>query len=173
MPNKLAVLALAALLVVLAAGLERCGYDPEVDMQALDERFDRVAQLYVDGDVDALMGEYTNKVPPVAFVADERLEGRDQIRQYWEEFFAGYDVTSLEFKDVAHRLERNMCCSYGLWEMTAMREGQEVEMSGRFSSLVGRADQGWHVVHEHISIPYEEPEASEDTDPETDATAEM
>jgi ketosteroid isomerase-like protein len=174
MRNKLVVLALVGMLVLFATGLDRCRYDAEADLKALDERLEAVAQAYVDGDVDALMDKYTDRVPPVSYVSDQELKGMDAIREYWETFFADFDITSLEFDQTAHRLERNMCCTYGLWEMTAMHGGQEIEMSGRFSSLVGRSEEGWKIVHEHISIPFEMPEPpAPEGEAEGDTTTEM
>ena len=117
-------------------------------------------------DIDQLMSFYSSDivyfdvVPPLQFVGPAAL--RDRFLTWFDGFAGSIDMEARQFNvlatgdvAVAHWLSR---------ASGTLKNGREVGSWVRATSCCQRADHGWLITHEHISLPVNVESGSAATD---------
>ena len=106
-------------------------------------------------DLDRLMSVYSadvvyyDVVPPLRYVGSAALRGR------FTQWFDGYDgPIAFEARDFAVSARGDMAVAHWLSRAAGtLKNGRAVGAWVRATSCCERADGGWLVTHEHISLP--------------------
>jgi uncharacterized protein (TIGR02246 family) len=124
----------------------------EAEVRAL---FDRQFAAIRAKDVDQLMAVYSpdvvyfDVVPPLRYVGSEALRGR------FTQWLDGYDgPVAFDARDFAVSVRGDMAVAHWLSRAAGtLMNGREVGAWVRATSCCERADVGWLVTHEHVSLP--------------------
>jgi ketosteroid isomerase-like protein len=122
------------------------------EVEALyDGQFDAIRAK----DLDRLMSFYSpdivyyDVVPPLRFVGSAALRGR------FTEWFGGYEgPLSMDAHDLTISANGDMAVVHWLSRVSGtLRNGRTVGAWVRATSCCVRSEDGWLVIHEHISLP--------------------
>jgi ketosteroid isomerase-like protein len=135
----------------------------ESDVRAL---LDRQSAAMREKDIDQLMSVYSpdiiyfDVVPPLQYAGSVALRGR------FRQWFDGYEgPVGMEIRDLNISASGDMAVAYWLSRASGtLKNGREVGSWVRVTSCCQRSDQGWWVVHEHVSLPVDLASGSAATD---------
>ncbi|GEM_PF-5247363 len=145
-------LLLLLLSLSVLGGCNRAG-DITADLEEMSANVEKFEALVLAGDIDGIMGEFTDSIKPTGYYPYQPpLEGREALRAAWEGFFSQGKVTDFSSAKIHRKLYGDLAVVYGLWQMTQESENGSLTSSGRFTTVYGRKDGVWKIIHDHVSI---------------------
>ena len=106
-------------------------------------------------DLDRLMSCYSTDVVYFDVVPPLQYVGADALRGRFATWFGGYEgPLSMEIRDLRVAAREDMAVAHWLSRVSGtLKNGQKVGSWVRATSCCRRAERGWSVFHEHISLP--------------------
>ncbi|HET7579915.1 MAG TPA: nuclear transport factor 2 family protein [Bacillales bacterium] len=119
----------------------------ELTPQEVLKKYEEATNSHVFENVSELIAE-----DAVYYFSDKTVKGKESLKQYFEETFDTIRDEVYTIRDVnwIALSETVAVCIYRFhWEGNI--EGHPREGNGRGTNVFHRFDQGWKVVHEHLS----------------------
>lgn len=121
------------------------------DLQAIQEQIDEQARAWNNGDIDAFMQTYWHS-------DSLRFASGGAVRRGWQETLERYKAAypsreamgTLSFEDLdLRRLSPSWAMAFGRFRLK--REDPLPDLTGLFTLIFEKKDEGWVIVHDHTS----------------------
>lgn len=124
----------------------------ETDVKALLDRWSGATR---SKDIDRLMLLYAPDAVYFDIVPPLRFTGAEEIRRNFLRWFDVWQSSiGVELRDVNILVSGDIASAYMLHRTSGMlKDGREVDYWVRATVCAQRADEGWLIKHEHISVP--------------------
>lgn len=107
-------------------------------------------------DVDQIMSRYTNKAILFDVKPPFQTNGKDAIRQLWEECLPYFPNSfEMETRDLTIAATDEIATAHWLFRFKGEPDHPAMQMWMRATAVCQKTQDIWQILHEHISVPFD------------------
>ncbi len=127
------------------------------DQSEIRALLDQWASGVREKDLERVLATYANDVVAFDAIGALRFNGLERYRQHWQYCMEQTRGEVLfEMRDVRIEQEGALACAYGVCHCGCRNEAGEMESAWmRFTQLLRQGRDGWRIIHEHWSAPFD------------------
>lgn len=127
--------------------------DTETQVLEVLEQF---SDAVCTGDLDQIVSYYAEDVTGFDMMPPLRIQGMQQYRKVWKEYFTDYFRFPVSFTFGRQKILAmgDAACSYGLAHVTGTtKDGEIVDNWIRNTTCLLKQNGKWKIIHDHNSVP--------------------